>query len=239
MRPTKVSCGALVITASLFLPQTALATPIRGQIDTFEDLTTQGWSVNLFGGVNNNQPSNTTGGPGGAADHYLSLTSIGGNGPASKMSVFNADSRWTGDYIAAGVNAITMDLLNLGQTDLYLRLMFEDPMFGPPTNVAFSTQAIFLAAGSGWTAATFLIGPGDLTAGLGSVNAALMGATTIRLYHSQAPGFPNPAFPIQSIVAQLGVDNIAAAAVPEPASLLLLGTGLVAVRFAARKTTRR
>jgi hypothetical protein len=160
------------------------------------------------------------------------LTATGGGGPLSRLTVINS-SQWAGNYLAAGVVAITMDLNNLGQTDLSLRLLFEDPMMGPPMNLAFSTVPVFLSAGSGWTSVTFLIRPEDLTAGLGTVDGALMNATTIRLFHNPGADFPGP-----SVVAQLGVDNIRAtgpAPIPEPATLLLLGTGIAAVAEKVRK----
>jgi PEP-CTERM motif len=227
----------LLAASCLLLPSIAVADPIvLGQIDTFESGTSEGW---FTGGPNTPpQPASiATGGPAGAADHYMSLTSLGGIGPQSRLSVLN-ESQWAGNYIDAGVNAIVMDVNNLGTTDLYLRLVFEDPMFGPPSNVAFSTNSIFLPAGSGWTSVTFLIRPEDLTAGIGDVFSALTGATAIRLYHSTNPNFPNPVFPIPAVQAQLGVDNIRAAAIPEPATLLLLGTGLAGVVMRARKKRR-
>jgi hypothetical protein len=128
-----------------------------------------------------------------------------------------------------------MDVINLGQTDLYLRLVFEDPSMGPPTNVAFSTNPVFLPAGSGWRSISFVITPGSLTAGLGSVTNALSGATAIRLYHSQTPGFPNPMFPIDRVAGTLGVDNITASAVPEPATAFLLISGLAGIAIKLRK----
>lgn len=232
----------LLATLCLLLPSVALADPVTiGQTDTFEGGTTQNWTVHLgppFFPPHPAPPSILSGGPGGAADHYMLVTAIGGLGGAgSKLSVING-SQWAGNYIAAGVNAITMDLNNFGPDHLFLRLLFEDPMMGPPNNVAFSTDAVFLPAGSGWRHVTFLIGPSNLTAGLGSVNAALMNATAIRLFHNPAPAFPPPPIGPPPVNVRLGVDNITAAAVPEPTTFLLLGTGLAGISAAVRKRRR-
>lgn len=207
-----------------------------GLSDTFEDGTTQGWTVAVgpVGGVHPAPPANIAdGGPAGAGDNYLQLTSVGGAGAGSRLAAINL-GQWTGDYIAAGVNAITMDVRNFGTADLSLRLLIGGP-FGAagPENIAVSSDAVFLPAGQDWTPVTFLIGPGDLTALLGTVNAALANAQELRIYHSPAPIFPPP-----SAVAQIGVDNITAAAIPEPTTLLLVGTGLAGIGAKLKRKRR-
>src|SRR6188768_1871394 len=171
----------------------ASAAPILvGQKDTFEDGTTQGWVVGLLGALSPAPPVNVaSGGPAGLNDNYLRLTSVGGSGAGSRLTAINPD-QWAGDYLAGGIGAISMDLINLGASDLSLRLLFEDPAAGPPANVAVSTTPIVLGAGSGWVHVTFDIGLVNLTALAGNVSAALSGTTAFRLYHGNLTGFPGP-----------------------------------------------
>ena len=77
-----------------------------------------------------------------------------------------------------------------------------------------------------------------MTAVFGSVNTALTNATELRLFHNPAPAFPPPPIGPPAVNVRLGVDNITAAAVPEPATLLLLGTGLAGISAAVRKRRR-
>jgi hypothetical protein len=238
MHPLKTIAVALFVSVVL-VPAPALAIPFVP--DTFEDGSVQGWVVNLVGmGSHPAPPENIAdGGPLGAGDNYLQLTAIGGNASGSRLSVINA-SQWAGDYIDEGVTAITMSAINLGETDLYLRLAFEDPIPGPPSNIAYSSDPVFLAAGSGWTNLIFPVGPAFLTAGIGDILTALQNTTVIRLYHSETGNFPNPIFPIEAISAQLGVDNIAAVtAIPEPATLSLFAAGMAALAAGRRRRNRR
>ena len=114
-------CGVIVV-LGLF-PQTAVAIVV-GQTDTFENGTTQGW---ISGAVNPHPPVNiATGGPQGAGDHFLKVTSSGGFGAGSKLVTFNT-TQWIGNYTTAGIVAIGMDLNNLGNTDLVIRLALNGP----------------------------------------------------------------------------------------------------------------
>jgi hypothetical protein len=207
---------------------------VVGHVDTFEDGTTQGWMVNLLGmGSPPAPPQNiATGGPAGVDDNYLQLTSTGGQGAGSRLTALNID-QWTGDYTTAGVGAISMDLRNLGSNDLRIRLFLENPMGGPPTDAAI-TNEVLLPGGGGWTHAVFLVDAASLTTLFGDVNTLLSNVTTLRIYHA---GDAVPAsFPGPAIVAQLGVDNIAAAAVPEPLGLTLLGLAAAGIAMRRRRT---
>ena len=91
-----------LILAILALPASADAFIIPGQIDDFQNGTLQSWGGNAA-------PTNIpTGGPAGAGDRYLQLTSAPPPGPGPKLGTSNF-VQWTGDYIAAGVIAVEAD----------------------------------------------------------------------------------------------------------------------------------
>lgn len=227
------------------LSSVATAAPITlSQIDTFQDLTTDGWFAGggPFGALPPVPPHVVaTGGPTGENDAYLLVTSGGGSGPGSRLVAMNG-SQWAGDY--SGIATIEMDLLNLGAADLSIRLLFEDPIPGPPANVAVTTTGAFLPAGAGWTHVAFSVSATDLTALLGSANPLILNTTLLRIIHSTG------ADEADAIAAVLGVDNISAGAVPrpgpfppepvpEPAMLLIVGSGIAAVAARQRRRARR
>jgi hypothetical protein len=223
MKLSKRFVQAATLTAAFIQVPPATAV-ILDQIDDFEDGTTEGWRVGTgMGNPHPAPPSNQLGGPAGASDNYMLLTSFGGRGSGSRLAVFNFNQQWSGDFISAGVARITMDVNNFGAGDLSLRLLLANSeVLQVPTHVAVSSNSVQLPAGTGWTSVEFPIGSGDLTAIAGTVNGALTTATELWIFHSIAAEFPP-----DPVVALLGVDNItaqsAAAVIPEPWSFVVWG----------------
>ena len=214
MNRARVLAGVL----SLFVfHSTAEAAVMLGQLQTFDD--PHGWVIGAgpVSGTLIPVPVEL-GGPAGPTDPYLSIVATGGAGIGSRLSAQNF-AEWSGDYLAAGIDRIQMDVRNFGNTDVHLRLLFLELAPGP-VNLAFSTQAIVVPAGADWTAIQFNITPGALTSPLGSATGALSNATELRIFHNPDPFFIPGQMP--AIAANVGVDNITALA-PEPATLWLFG----------------
>ena len=190
----------------------ASATITVGTQSTFEDGTTDGWAT---GGASPNPPVNVPdGGPTGIGDAFLRLVSSGNAGPGGKL-VGISGSQWHGDYIAAGIMGIAMDVRNLGATTVSLRVYFDGP-----DGTAFSADPINLPSGSGWMHVVFPTVPAALVGAVpGSPLAALSNVGDLRLFHNSVAGYPGP-----NIAAQIGIDNVTA--VPEPAAWATLGLGL-------------
>lgn len=196
------------------------------QIDTFEDGTTQNWT--------NGAPSAppvinvVTGGPAGAGDHFIQVTSIGGNGPGSRLTAFNRD-QWLGDYVGQGVTMIEMDLENLGKSALSIRIAFKaDVSFGSP---GYLSQPITLDPVLGWQHVVFDLSAATLIPidGPDPINTFFAGNfSEMRIINAVGDSNMNG----EPIAGQLGIDNIHA--VPEPTSFVLAATGLLVVLAAKR-----
>ncbi len=235
MRPIAVGVLAAAL-GGLTVPAGAV---VIGQLDTFSDGTTGGWFAG-GGPLGGTPPVPPTviqgGGPGGADDSYLQLSSTGSQGAGGRLVGMNA-SQWAGDYLAAGVTGIQMDLRNFGTTDLSLRLYFEDPIPDPPANEAVTSFTANLPAGGDWMRVLFPVTEADLVLLAGDIPTLLAGTTVLRLFHGTAADFPG-----EPVAGLLGVDNIQAIGeqngvlpVPATLALLLAGVGL----FGARRRIRR
>ncbi|MDX2150190.1 MAG: PEP-CTERM sorting domain-containing protein [Bryobacteraceae bacterium] len=226
----------LKLAGLVFCALAAANAAVIGQIDTFEDGTTQGWFVP---GPHPLPPTNIgSGGPGGSADSFLLVTAFAFLPEAGSRFSAHNDSQWAGNYLAAGIGSIIMDVRNFGPDDLYLRLLLEDfegP--GPPVNLALSADAIFVPAQSDWVRVVVPVTAGALLpAGLGTVAGALASVDTLRLFHNPNPEFPGPGVGPPRVTALAGIDNIEAAAIPEPGTMILVGAGLLlASSFRRRK----
>jgi hypothetical protein len=187
----------------------ASATVTLGWIDTFQYGTLQNWDAGL-GGTEPPFPPEIIpgGGPAGVGDAFMQITAIDGAlGPGSRLSVANRNAQWSGNYLAAGVNAVSMSLKNTGPNNLLVRVVIGDVAVGslPPQNIAVSTRPLYLPVGSGWVSAVFPIAPAFLTAARGKVQPALTNAGELRVIHNDVAGYPPP-----PIIGRLAVDNIKA-----------------------------
>ena len=175
------------------------------QYDNFENGTTQGWASGIS---NPNPPTNiNTGGPAGINDNYLLATAIGGAGAGSKLVIFNS-SQWSGNYITAGVQSVSMYIKNFDTTSLSLRIVLQGP-----GGDFWSVNPVVVSSLSNWQPVVFSIQPTDLTGGI-NVNTTLSGVTSVRVLHSVAGGTTGDA-----IKVKIGLDNISAASQPLPFEL--------------------
>ena len=203
MKTTGRWVWAVAITAALFSAPAVLAVK-GGQVDDFTGGTTAGWRE---GGPSPNPPTNVAGGgPAGVGDAYLQNTSSGGFGAGSRMVMFNT-TQWTGDYLAAGVLQIEVDMANLGSTVLEMRIA----IIGGSNTQFGSTNGVMLPADGSWRPLVFELTSSSLTLlqGGDSLATVLASVSELRILHSDSPSFQ--ADPIN---ATLGVDNITASQVP-------------------------
>lgn len=182
----------------LALPSIAHAIT-SGQIDTFEDGTPMAWEEGPF---SPNPPANVpTGGPAGVGDHYLSNTSSGDfASPGGKMTMNNL-GQWTGDYVAAGVASLGMEVANFGSTPLYVRVALQGA-----SGQYCSTLPFILPADGQWRTATFGLNASELTAVALNVplSTLLTNVTMLRVLSAQS----GPSFRGDEIAGVLGVDNL-------------------------------
>lgn len=188
----------LTFILSCFVGSFTFAQVTAGQVDDFEDNTTQSWGV----GTNSNDPPEniTTGGPAGVGDNFLRYISNGTGGADSKMIIYN-QSQWTGDYTTEGIVAIEFDV-KVETNDLNLRVAFD----GGGGRFCTTTPVV-VTAGSGWTHVVIPISTTDFTA-IGGFDIAdtLADVNTMRILSNTTAAWVG-----QTIAATMELDNIEAA----------------------------
>ena len=135
----------------------------RDQIDGFQDGTTQGWAVAQgFRSGLANPPVRPAvvldAGPFGLGDDALRVTGAGGFGAGRALVVDNVAGAWSGDYTAAGVTAILLDVHNLSSVPLTLRLSLTPNAAGG----FWGTDGIVVPPMSGWQTLEFGVEAVDL-----------------------------------------------------------------------------
>lgn len=187
-------------------------------VDTF-DATTQGWA----GG---SAPTRIAGGgPGGAGDPFLRISSVGNN-----LAVFNIDSPWIGNLTAVGATRVDVDLMSPSTSpSLSMRLV----LFGPSSTDDrwTSATASFIPNDGVWRPYSFALS--DLVSVQGTGTFAEVMANTLRVMLRHDTG--DPSADGTPVIGSLGIDNIELAGVPEPASGALVATAAACWALARRR----
>jgi len=144
-------------------------------------------------------------------DPYLMLTSDGA-GPGGKLITFN-DGRWRGNYLAAGVSALSLDAANFSGQSLKLRIAFGDTgaPFGESGTWWVATVAVVLPPQSGWQAILWSLDESSFTRvqGTAAFSEVMQDVAALRILHGDtiSPMGTN-------ITGGMGIDNVRA--IPEP-----------------------
>jgi hypothetical protein len=220
--------GILVSALTLALSCSAQAIVV-GQLDDFQDGTTQNWTN---GGVQGVPPIvNLDGGPGGAGDRFIQVTSLGGQGAGNRLTVFNRD-QWLGDYIDQGVTSIELDLRNFSNVQLSIRIAFKQET--GPVVPGYVSQAFILAPNSGWVHAVFSLSMAAMIPIDSPVDYNTFFSGDFQ--EARIINSINPDLNGEPIAAQIGIDNIHA--VPEPTVFTLVAIGVLPLASSIRRRSK-
>jgi hypothetical protein len=192
---------------------------VLGQMDDFEDETTRNW---FFGSDNGPSAGTPTLGSDTITGNKFLLVDADGSNMDGKLVIQN-DNQWSGDWSAAGIKNIEMDLKNLSAHPLEMRLALvnvdED---GNMTGGCTSTVAESVAPNSvDWQHVSFAVEASDFSCSLEvDIIDLLADVSMLRLLHNTDTDYNG-----EAIVAQLGVDNLTAIAYRLGITIDPLGAG--------------
>jgi hypothetical protein len=169
-----------------------------GHVDDFES-GTAGWQGAGPSVVN-------TGGPAGEGDAYLRIVANGGNGPGSRASTHNLGSAWIGDYAAAGITAIELDLMNMVTSPGPLSMRLA--LFGPSSisNRWTSTEAVTIPNDGQWQHVVFPIDADSISRAAGNATYEDMLENIVRVMIRHDTGTPDATG--TPVTATFGMDNV-------------------------------
>jgi len=215
---------AMALVLLMSLSASAVQAVTLGQIDDFQDGTTQGWR----GSPTSNAAD---AGPNGAGDDALFVDSDG------RIVTFNT-AQWIGNFTAAGITQISIDVRNQNAFDLELRLGIAGGAVGPggSGDTYVSSQSINVPGDGAWHSILFPILTSDFdptsinSSSTPDASVALANQTHLRILHNPAPN----SFLGVTGGGEFFLDNIQA--IPEPATgmLLLLGVASLLLKRRSR-----
>ncbi len=149
------------------------------------------------------------GGPTGDGDNFLELSS-GPMGLKPRLITLN-QMQWTGDFAAAGIGSLTMELKNFGTTSLPMRMTIRDVAGNSSVPGYSTTDPYMLPADGQWHLAEFNLTAADMTAvnpsggTIDPFSYVLMNVAEFRILSSTVPAVVG-----DMITAQVGIDDITA-----------------------------
>jgi len=183
----------------------------------FEGNNKDGWQHPAPSG---NQTSTQSDSP---FNDILLVTSSGGGGPGSRLVVPNFTDPWTGNYTAARITAVQMDLVNNSGISLSMRVGIEG---GSPGNRWTSITPISLSPSDRGTFIFKLDSSSMSSAGGSDFNAAMADVAHIRILHNSSAGD----FKGASVSGSFTVDNVTLVPEPSSSAMILLASSILLFR---------